>query len=93
MSIYRQKTIPVEELVRTINHLLATHTSTPDYALGLIVALEQILNQTNNYRGYQYLEQHEVPKGFQPGIIWEEGQQGRKEATFLNTDPTRVRYY
>lgn len=36
---------------------------------GLMYALESVLHQTGNYKGFRYLLQDEVPVGSLPGII------------------------
>lgn len=88
-----RKTIGIETFLAKINYSLATHTGGVEYGEGLVAALEEALRLADRYRGFRYLEQHEVPEGQLPGIYWEEGQQGRQEAVFLNTNPTRVQYY
>ena len=88
-----RKTLKINEFTTSINELLATHTENQSYAEGLISALEQALRMTDQYHGFQYLEQHEVPEGQLPGIYWEKNQEGQREAVFTNTDRTRVRYY
>tara|TARA_B100000959_G_C14715664_1_gene514768 strand:+ start:313 stop:606 length:294 start_codon:yes stop_codon:yes gene_type:complete len=56
---------------------------------GVMLMVEQVLMESNNYKGFRYLALDEVPKGAIPGIRRDRGQ----EQQFENTDSTRVRYF
>lgn len=86
-----RKTFSVEELKTAINEILATSTCSPDIRKGHMSALEHVLHSTDNYRGFQYLGAEHVPPGQLPGINW--GHVGDYEASFFNTDNTRVVYF
>lgn len=84
-----KKTIKVSDLVNKVNNILQ-HTTPLDfeYANGLRTLLEFTLHQTENYNGFRYLEQREVPENELPGIRFTDG-----EPDFSNTDANRVKYY
>lgn len=86
-----RKTFPVDELRNSINEILASSTCSPDIRKGQMNVLEHVLHETGNYRGFQYLGVEHVPDGQLPGINW--GHVGDYEASFFNTDPTRVVYF
>jgi hypothetical protein len=50
-----RKTIDVEWLRNSINKSLAKTTCDPMGHYGLISALERVLHETNNYRGFELL--------------------------------------
>ena len=54
---------------------------------GVMTMIEQVLIDSDNYKGFRYLALDEVPKESKPGIRPE------KEDQFENTDNTRVRYF
>jgi len=90
------KTIKVSEVLQDINKKLAlTEEVNIEHRWGLISALEAILHSTGNYSGFQYLSIEEVPTGELPGInVDEKGEYLENyEARFLNTDPTRRKYF
>jgi hypothetical protein len=57
-------------------------------------ALEYVLHESGNYRGFRYLLAAEVPAGAKPGVIYE-GHLPHPdiEKRFANTDNTRVQYF
>lgn len=86
-----RKTIKVEEIKNRLNELLANYDSnicSSEYILGQRLLLEDILFQTGNYNGFQFLEEKEVPRGEKPGVIWID----RVSYTDNRTDGNRVRY-
>ena len=54
---------------------------------GVMTMIEQVLMDSDNYKGFCYLDINEVPQESKPGIRRE------KEDQFENTDNTRVRYF
>ncbi len=86
-----RKTFNVEEVRIMINEILAVSTCSPDIRKGQMNVLEHVLHSTGNYRGYAYLTADQVPSGQLPGINW--GHVGDYEASFFNTDNTRVVYF
>lgn len=72
-----RKTFEVDTFKSWVNSQLAEndHMDTNNlycgksHRLGLIAALENLLHETGNYRGFNYLEQRGVPSGQKAGII------------------------
>lgn len=64
----RRKTIAINTLVDDVNRMLRDSTCTADVRLGMCAVLENMLHETENYDGYQYLTADEVPRGHLPGI-------------------------
>ena len=92
----RRKTLDVVEFTAQINEVLAQSTCESGIRRGMMTALETVLHQTGNYRGFRYLVENEVPAGHAPGINTSpvDGQHLENfEARFANTDRTRVAYY
>jgi hypothetical protein len=92
-----RKTFDVDEYRTMINHSLAVSGCSADMRKGMIVMLEEILHQTGNYKGFQYLMQGQVAAGERPGIFV--NYTGLIESTPVDerfdpalTDSTRVRY-
>ena len=56
---------------------------------GVMLMVEKVLMESNNYKGFRYLALNEVPEGAMPGIRRDRGE----EKKFDNTDNTRVRYF
>lgn len=94
-----RKTIPVEDIKNQVNNTLATYTDAhPEFLSGIRLMLENILHQTDNYRGYQYLDKSEVPANCKPGCHFEFISDPKRyseyqDKCFVDTDPNRVRYY
>lgn len=82
-----RKTLNVSDFKDTINRYLATSLCNDDVRQGMIEALTTVLFSTDNYKGFRYLDESEVPAGEKPGIRWV----GDK-VDFTDTDPTRVCY-
>lgn len=83
-----RKTLNVSDFKDTINGYLATSVCNDDVRQGMIEALTTVLFSTDNYKGFRYLSESEVPVGQKPGIRWI----GDK-ADFTDTDQTRVHYF
>ena len=67
-----KKTFSVDTMRRDINLNLKNSTksySTPDVRQGLMDALEYVLHQSGNYKGFRYLLLNEVPDGELPGMV------------------------
>lgn len=82
----KRKTVAVTEAVAVANRMLANSTGTGRQ--GIIVLIETLLHESGNYRGFRYLEAHEVPAGQLPGII-----PGETNAENQYPDDTRRAYY
>lgn len=82
----KQKTIKIAGLIKRVNELNAKSLCSPEIRQGWNALLEDILHQTDNYSGYNYLMQSEVPEGAVPGCISSEGKN-------IFPDETRRRYY
>ena len=80
-----KKTINVQNLKNEINDMLRYSTCTPDTRFGMITVLEQVLHQSGNYSGFQYLSSDRLADEFLPGI--------RENNDFTNTDSSRRRYF
>ena len=93
----RRKTINVDSITAQINDMIRLSTGTPEQRQGLLAAIETILHETGNYKGFRYLTQNEVPAGYhRPGINISpiDGQHFEDiVARFDNTDSTRVAYF
>lgn len=80
-SYYHKKTILISRLVAVANAGLAnSDTVDRQWRLGIISFIEAILNETNNYKGYKYLDSEY--------IINSKGEKDLKE----KFDYTRRRY-
>lgn len=64
-----KKTISVKKFVDEINRRNKLSTCEPNVRNGWNDLLEFVLRETNQYNGFGYLQQHEVPQGQLPGII------------------------
>jgi hypothetical protein len=51
-----KKTFRVEDLIDKINHMLAVSTCSQETRFGMIAALEVVLHDTGNYRGYNNIK-------------------------------------
>jgi hypothetical protein len=82
-----RKTIKIDNLRIQINKMLKDSICESGTRQGMIDVLTEVLHSTDNYKGFRYLQEHEVPSGQQPGIWWL-----NNEPDFTDTDPTRVCY-
>lgn len=64
-----RKTFDVNNLRIVVNNMLEHSTCSRDIRWGMMTVLEHVLHETGNYRGFRYLEAHEVPAGELPGIV------------------------
>jgi len=83
-----RKTVDVEPLKEAINAILRDSIYSKETRQGWCDALEVVLFQSNNYKGFAYLDAASVPKGQLPGIVWVSDT----KCNFDNTDNTR-RFY
>ena len=93
-----KKTFNVDAFRKSVNHTLAVSDCSVDMRKGMIVMLEEILHQTGNYKGFQYLMQNQVPADQKPGIFVNftgliESTPDIERFDRNLTDPTRVRYH
>lgn len=84
-----RKTFNADTFKDQINKVLAASVVSADRREGMIVALEYVLHDTDNYRGYRYLTVKEVPDGHKPGIRYEAGAPAH---SFDDCDSTRRQY-
>lgn len=88
----KRKTIDVIKLIEEVNRLNKESKCSPDQRMGWNCFLEHILHETNNYNGFGYYNQEEVPTNQKPGIIWGVNNQGVRDNT-LNTYPDESRRF
>jgi len=86
-----RKTFEVEKIREIANGFLKSEWSghTKEFREGVMAMVENILMESNNYHGFTYLEQRELPDLSTPGIRSGETY----EEKFSNTDHTRVYYF
>jgi len=88
-----KKTIKVEDIVNSLNWQIANqHQVYNGGRAAMMMFVKDILHKTGNYRGFRYLEQHEVPKDCRPGIQPRIIEGDVEKDRFWDTDPTRVEY-
>lgn len=91
----KRKTMNVETFKDQVNNILASMpgdcAEKRAYRKGIMTLLEDVLFETGNYSGFQYLGDDKVPTGCAPGIHWD--NIGDYEKSFANTDQTRVMYF
>lgn len=66
----KRKTIRANQVVDIANDVIANckQNCNKDFRLGVAYLLISILQRTNNYDGFRYLPEDEVPYGELPGI-------------------------
>lgn len=89
-----RKTISIEALKSKINKMLAESVNDKAEREGMIAVIENVLIETDNYKGYRYLREDEVPAFALPGIRLsnEAFKDPDPTAKFKDTDHTRVHY-
>jgi hypothetical protein len=75
----RKRNASIEAVVQTANRMLATSTVTREPREGIIALVESVLFASGTYRGFRYLDPHEVPDGCPPGIVWGYNDQGERD--------------
>jgi hypothetical protein len=90
-----RKTIEVIPMVAYVNELLAMVDGDRSRRQGLIIMAEKLLHDSGNYKGFRYLNQHEIPKAAAyPGIWVDENMQYLPYPNrFENTDDTCIQFY
>lgn len=63
------KTVKIAALIEDINRRNKLSICLPEVRQGWNAFLEHVLHITNNYKGFGYLEENEVPAGQKPGVI------------------------
>lgn len=91
--IMARKTVDVKALVESFNTVFAQSTCDKLIRKGQIIVIENILMTTNNYKGFRYLLQNEVPAGELPGVRHDVRGILPPDMRFENTDDTRVMYF
>lgn len=90
-----RKTVKITDLVKDANEKFATMTDDfcsdggkggKSYREFLFYYVTDLLMKTENYKGFRYLTESEVPVGVNPGIRWSEA--GTPD--FTDTDSSRV---
>ena len=91
----KRKTVDVTDLRIRINDMLRLSQCNREVRRGMIAVLEGVLHDTGNYKGFRYLESHEVPDGELPGIIRANTELRADGPNTENEypDDTRVEYY
>jgi hypothetical protein len=91
----KRKTLNVAEFVVKMNDSIARSTGSADVRTGLMAAIESVLFETGNYKGFCYLTVNDIPAGQLPGINLDAYGQHHEdfEMRFENTDRTRVHYF
>ena len=89
-----RKTVKITTLIKEVNGMLAGSTCTKETREGMIAVLERILLDTDNYKGFRYLSESEVPAFEKPGIRIEicSIETGLPDQ-YKDTDHTRVAYF
>lgn len=90
-----RKTVEIESLVDYVNGILASErndTEARDLRQGAILVLEQALCLTDNYDGFRYLTNNELPDNIKPGVRYDGTQILDYPERFDDTDDTRRMY-
>lgn len=89
-----RKTVGVAAIVDQVNASLKESTCSADVRLGMCTVVEQVLMASNNYAGFRYLDQNEVPSSELPGVrVGPGGNCLTYEERFANTDDSRRQYF
>ena len=95
----KRKTVAIEAIVTEVNRRNTGSTCDPEVRRGWNSLLEILLIDANQYGGFCYLQKDEVPKGYDPGIVWANGTtphsypKGLKETGHAFPDETRRHYF
>ena len=96
----KRKTFDVAAFKDHANNVLQFSKTTPDIRMGICLALEELLHESGNYKGYGHLKKNDVPSGQLPGVnVDEEGKvlpydpEHGDNRRFANCDDTRRYYY
>lgn len=89
-----RKTVDIEAFKNITNEVLRVSTVDRELRRGWCAALEWVLHETGNYRGYRYLTIHEVPGSGLPGIrMGADGEMLPDDLRWQSCDDTRRSYY
>jgi hypothetical protein len=89
----RRNNLTLEEVVDKANGILARSTCKADERKGVIVLVNSLLMDCDNYGGFRYLDATEVPPGQEPGIIPGYNDAGERDNTKNKyPDETRVQF-
>jgi hypothetical protein len=88
----KKKNVTIEEIKARINStLLHSVDDVKEHRIGLCLFLEKLLHDTGNYKGYSYLNNHDMATsryGRTPGIVY-----GENKAEHKCHDPSRRQYF
>lgn len=91
----KRKTADISTIIETANGILAGTwpSNTKEYRAGVIVLLENIIHGADQWRGFRYLTNHELPDDVLPGVRYRvDGTIPDYPERFANTDDTRRVY-
>lgn len=83
-----RKTVTVKSVIGFINDQLRHQNSTIEGRQALALLAEKILHDSDNYVGFQYLSEDQLPANVLPGIRFDKSF----NPSFENTDSTRIRF-
>ena len=69
-----RKTVAIADLRNLVNTANAHGTQTREQRQGHNMLLDSALHLSGNYRGFRYLQVHEVPAGRAPGIVFDSSE-------------------
>ena len=87
MARKTRKTIDIKRLIEIVNSRNEKSTCSAEIRAGWNDLIEQVLMETNNYEGFQYLRYNEVPVGALAGI-----EPGHDNGRPIIPDSSRRRY-
>lgn len=90
-----RKTFKVEDFKIMINHKLKFSPDRAiEYRQGLLISIENVLMQSGNYKGFNYLTIEQIKEyGNKVPGIWRPDPEQPSKVSFENTDNTRVFFY
>lgn len=87
-----RKTVKIEKIIEMGNKILQSDTHDQEFRCGVKLMLENILHESETYRGFRFLTQEEVPYGEAPGIHYKDGMPAPYPGRFYETDSTRIKF-
>lgn len=79
----------IELVVTKANQYFRVDTGSREGRKMLEVFVSSLLLESNNYRGFRYLHQEEVPEGHLPGIIFDASEDRQHQYP----DDSRISFY
>lgn len=67
----RKSTVKIKDLVSEVNRIMKLEHSTREQRLSLQHFIGNLLHETGNYQGFNYLHAYELPANVKPGIIFD----------------------